>query len=204
MEWCQAFDILEEGIAFISKEGVLLKVNPTFCEITGYAEEELKDRSIKSITHPDDCVEIESYLSVASGKIGPLNLIKRVVTKDNEFTWVRSVTHRVNNDFLFHQIIPIKDVTRDQIKKVDNQVVVKKQVPMNTFLKDLWAKHGWKIINVAWVSILTIVGWIYSASVRLQANQDRLDRLERMIENAVNKNAVSSGNPPIKKLTVSK
>ena len=66
MEWCQAFDILEEGLAFISKEGVLLKVNPTFCEITGYAEEELKDRSIKSITHPDDCVEIESYRSVVS------------------------------------------------------------------------------------------------------------------------------------------
>ena len=49
-----AFDHAPIGMSLASPEGRLLQVNHAFCEITGYAQEELLEKTFQDITHPDD------------------------------------------------------------------------------------------------------------------------------------------------------
>ncbi|MBM4249884.1 MAG: PAS domain S-box protein [Euryarchaeota archaeon] len=45
---------LQEGVAMTDAEGRLVYVNPAFCEMLGYAKEELPGRSIASLARPGD------------------------------------------------------------------------------------------------------------------------------------------------------
>ena len=49
-----AFDHAPIGMALVSPEGRWLQVNHALCEITGYSEPELLERTFQDITHPDD------------------------------------------------------------------------------------------------------------------------------------------------------
>ncbi|MBX2986587.1 MAG: PAS domain S-box protein [Bdellovibrionaceae bacterium] len=48
------------GIAQVSMEGTFLDVNPRYCEITGYAAEELIGRRFHEITYESDLAEHDS------------------------------------------------------------------------------------------------------------------------------------------------
>ena len=42
------------GMAVVAPNGELVETNPAFCEFLGYSEEEMKGKTIRSITHPED------------------------------------------------------------------------------------------------------------------------------------------------------
>ena len=167
MDWQDTYDIIQEGIAFVDKEGKFIRTNPAYSELTGYSQNELVGRQLCHILHPDDCGELRG------------TTLKRIVTKNNELVWIRCILTPIG-DICFHQAITIKNGAREQLKKVDNNVVV--SVKEETTLGRFIGKHWWRLTQVVGAILLTLIGWITSAAIRMYADGSRLDRLERNLE----------------------
>ena len=86
----EAFERTAVGLTLISLDGTFLRVNRTFCEMTGYGKEDLVGQSFRRITHPDDLARDEEQLaSVAAGATGLETLEKRYRRRDGSVIWVR-------------------------------------------------------------------------------------------------------------------
>lgn len=48
------FEQANIGIVHLAEDGRILTANPGACAITGYAEEELQQMTLRDLTHPDD------------------------------------------------------------------------------------------------------------------------------------------------------
>ncbi|MEX2598011.1 MAG: PAS domain S-box protein [Salibacteraceae bacterium] len=83
------FNSTPEIIATVSPESKFLKVNPAFCEITGYSEEELTSEPIFNFIHPEDRDgTIDEYKDNISGKRLAGNYINRYRTKSGGYRWI--------------------------------------------------------------------------------------------------------------------
>lgn len=83
------FDHAAIGIARVnSRTGALLEVNKYLCDFLGFTEDELINKKIKTLIHPDD-VEEESRLFklFINGFIRQINDEKRYVSKSGEVKW---------------------------------------------------------------------------------------------------------------------
>jgi len=71
------------------RTGRLLHVNRKLCEITGYDADELLEKSIVEITHPDDRQACWSgFFDLVAGKLDVYISDKRYVRKNGEIVWV--------------------------------------------------------------------------------------------------------------------
>jgi two-component system cell cycle sensor histidine kinase/response regulator CckA len=78
------------GIAMCDATGRLLKVNPAFCEMVGYAEDELLRMNSRDITQPRDRVLQADYLRrLASGEVRSYIAEKQYVRKNGSTIWTR-------------------------------------------------------------------------------------------------------------------
>ncbi|HEY3897576.1 MAG TPA: PAS domain S-box protein [Chthoniobacter sp.] len=69
--------------------GRYLRVNPRFCEITGYSEEELLGMTFRDLTHPDDREsDTDAHQRMLAGEIDELSREKRYRRKDGRAVWV--------------------------------------------------------------------------------------------------------------------
>ncbi|MFC5083826.1 PAS domain S-box protein [Microvirga arabica] len=83
------FDQSAAGLAEADLTGRLLRVNDRFCEISGYAREELVNgRRMQDITHPDDLPGnlVLFQRSIETGE--PFDIEKRYVRPDGSEVWV--------------------------------------------------------------------------------------------------------------------
>ncbi len=70
--------------------GRLLRVNRKYCEMLGYAAEELLNMNIQDITHPDDVAKNLELLGQAVHRgIDDYTLEKRFVRKDGQIIWAQ-------------------------------------------------------------------------------------------------------------------
>ena len=76
-------------MAQVSREGRYLRVNRKFCQMLGYTEQELLERTLFDITHPDDrnisAVKLDSSYADESAEY---SLEKRYIRKDGAVIWV--------------------------------------------------------------------------------------------------------------------
>jgi diguanylate cyclase (GGDEF)-like protein/PAS domain S-box-containing protein len=78
------------GIVTVSIEGILLQVNPSYCEITGYTKEELIGMDYRSLTLEDDLVVDNYYVQkLFDGGINSYKLEKRYIRKNKNIIWVQ-------------------------------------------------------------------------------------------------------------------
>ncbi len=69
--------------------GRYLRVNPKFCEITGYTEQEMLGMTFRELTHPDDRADDgAAHAQMLSGGIAELAREKRYRRKDGSAVWV--------------------------------------------------------------------------------------------------------------------
>ena len=88
-----AFAHAAVGMALTDLAGRFLQVNPAFCDITGYASEELLLTDCVSITHPDDRetdLVLEGDAKIAGH--ASFRIEKRYIRKDGTTVWVRNST----------------------------------------------------------------------------------------------------------------
>jgi PAS domain S-box-containing protein len=84
-----AFENAAVGMAHTTVDGLLLRVNDRFCEITGYSRQELLGRRPVQITHPDDVAMDEQIgQQVMAGEISGYNREKRYIRKDGATVFV--------------------------------------------------------------------------------------------------------------------
>jgi diguanylate cyclase (GGDEF)-like protein/PAS domain S-box-containing protein len=78
------------GIAHVAADGRFVHVNRQLCEMLGYTREELLERTVKQISHPDDVsVTDRDRDRLRSGQIASFKAEKRYLRKDGTPVWVR-------------------------------------------------------------------------------------------------------------------
>ena len=69
--------------------GRYLRVNPRFCEITGYSEEELLRMTFHELTHPEDREsDVDAHQRMVRGDTAEISRDKRYLRKDGAPVWV--------------------------------------------------------------------------------------------------------------------
>lgn len=77
------------GIALYDNSGKFIEVNSAFSEILGYTESQLRDMTIRDITHPEDLEkEIPLIEQGRSGEISSYHIEKRYIKSNGEIAWV--------------------------------------------------------------------------------------------------------------------
>ncbi len=120
------FELSGVGIAEVSPDGMFLMINKPFCKITGYSEEELKEKSFEDITYPEDIdVDLNYVNDLLAGKINGYNMGKRYIRKDGAVIWVNLTVSLVrdNDKNPKYFVSVINDITDNK----KNEIELKKQ-----------------------------------------------------------------------------
>ena len=110
----RAFEGAPIGMALVSPDGQFLRVNPILCELTGYSEPELLQRTFQQITHPQDVhVGMEQFERLLAGEIGAYQTEKRYVRPDGTVVWVMLSTSLVRDSAgrPLHFVSHMQDIT---------------------------------------------------------------------------------------------
>ncbi|HSR50213.1 MAG TPA: PAS domain S-box protein [Acidobacteriota bacterium] len=76
------------GRAVMSLDSHLIRVNPSFCKMLGYCEEELLGKTFADITHPDDIAPGRKLVKrMLAGEIDSFRQEKRYLHKDGHAVW---------------------------------------------------------------------------------------------------------------------
>ena len=82
------FEKAAVGVALVDLDNQLVSVNKAYCDFLGYGEEELKKRTIKEITHPDDFAENLALIKrLRLGEIQSFELAKRFVCRNGDIKY---------------------------------------------------------------------------------------------------------------------
>jgi len=69
--------------------GRFLRVNPKFCELTGYSERELLGKTFREVTHPEDReTSRQNFEKLLLGEVNDFRMEKRYERKDKTTCWV--------------------------------------------------------------------------------------------------------------------
>jgi PAS domain S-box-containing protein len=97
-KFANAFRQSPHGMAFVDSSGRWVKANLALCEMLGYSEEELLERTFADLTHPEDVgTDIEQLRRLVSGEISSYHRIKRYVRKDGRMIWVSIAVSAVHD-----------------------------------------------------------------------------------------------------------
>ncbi len=113
-----AFDHAPIGMALVSPEGRWLQVNHALCEITGYSEQELLERTFQDITHPDDLeADLDFVRRMLAGDLPAYCMEKRYLRKDGQSVWILLSVFRSHNEmgkpFLF--VTHVQDISERKL-----------------------------------------------------------------------------------------
>ncbi|MGB5180032.1 MAG: PAS domain S-box protein, partial [Gammaproteobacteria bacterium] len=83
------FELAAVGIAHVALDGRFLRINRKFCDITGYAQDEMMQLTFQDITYPDDLDADLAYVhQLLEGEIESYTMEKRYVRKDAGLVWI--------------------------------------------------------------------------------------------------------------------
>jgi PAS domain S-box-containing protein len=88
------------GLARVARNGRFTSVNVKYCEILGYSETELLNRTFQQITHPDDLdPDVTEADHLANNPLlRSYQMVKRYISKDNRTVWVNMLVCAVRSD----------------------------------------------------------------------------------------------------------
>lgn len=108
------FEGVSVGIVQCSMDGSILMVNPGFCRMLGYTEQELVGRNVTELVFADDRQQSWGQLRrIIEGEIPSYTLEKRYLRKDGQLLWTSTVTSAVRGpeqEILF-TVTLVQDIT---------------------------------------------------------------------------------------------
>jgi PAS domain S-box-containing protein len=125
-----AFDYAAIGMALAALDGRFLRVNRSFCEMTGYGEAEMLATTFQSMTHPDDLdLDLVYARQLLSGEISSYHREKRYIHKQGHIVWVLLSASLVRSDrgqplYFIAQVQDISDAYQQamQRKQAEEQI----------------------------------------------------------------------------------
>ena len=118
------FEQAAVGIAHVARSGRFLRLNRKFCDIVGYSQEELLERTFLDITHPEDAeTHVEQMGRLLRGAIATYTLEKRYIRKDGSPVW-GSVTVSLVRDEAEEPgwfVAVVQDITDRKIAEEDSK-----------------------------------------------------------------------------------
>ncbi|MBB4661890.1 PAS domain-containing sensor histidine kinase [Conexibacter arvalis] len=94
--------LFEDGpvaMALIGEDMRLSEVNDAYCRLTGYAAEELRERTFSEITHRDDVAVGERLVNrMFAGEIPGFGIDKRYVRKSGETIWIQLTVSLIRDE----------------------------------------------------------------------------------------------------------
>jgi PAS domain S-box-containing protein len=128
-----AFNYSAIGMALVSIEGRWLKVNQKLCDMVGYTEEEMLQKTFIDMTHPDDVhVDLELVNKSSQEYIPNIQREKRYFHKNGTIIWVLlniSIIKNENGTFS-HFITQVQDITE---RKEKEQELIKVNEELTSF-----------------------------------------------------------------------
>jgi len=89
----ETFNQAAVGITRVDLHGVLTDANQKFCDMLGYAVEEVIGKPVRDITHPDDVARGErARIRAATRVVRPWSDEKRYLARDGRAVWTRRTT----------------------------------------------------------------------------------------------------------------
>jgi len=78
------------GIVQSDLSGKILLVNDRFCEMTGYSQSELLNKTLQNLTHPENVAHDTDLIARASENGEQLEIETRLIRKDGSVVWVHN------------------------------------------------------------------------------------------------------------------
>jgi len=125
------FDQAPLGIVYADRSGKLLRFNPAFCRMLGFAPGELAERPIGDITFADDVPRVAAELDrLWNGEVQTVDLEKRFKCRDGSLLWVRTTTVLVRESgatpeysVQFLRDITARKETAEELERVNKQLM---------------------------------------------------------------------------------
>ena len=128
MKFKTIFDKATIGFVIIdAQSGNFIEANNKYCDMLGYTLDEIKEKGVSSITHPDDVEKtILNIKKLNEGKKREYFSEKRTLTKSGKYIWVTLTVSPLweNNEKPTTHIAFIKDITSS---KEDEELIKKSQ-----------------------------------------------------------------------------
>lgn len=109
-----AFTYAAIGMALVALDGRWLQANPALCELTGYSEPELLQRTFQELTHPDDlATDLDLAQQLMAGRLRSYQMEKRYIHRLGHIVWVLlnvSLVHDAQGRPLYF-LSQIQDIT---------------------------------------------------------------------------------------------
>jgi PAS domain S-box-containing protein len=100
------------GICLQDAHGMILDANPTLEQLLGYPVAELRRKSFRDLTHPDDLDQSTSrFEAVRSGVQQVVQMKKRYQRADGETVWARTTVTALGEDAMAYFIVMMEDIT---------------------------------------------------------------------------------------------
>ncbi|MBA0883493.1 sensor histidine kinase [Flavobacterium undicola] len=113
------FDQAAVGITYVdTNSGQLLEANKKYCDLLGYTEQEIKQKKIQSIVHPDDLQEsFLNFEKLKKGIIREYSTERRHITKSNDIIWIKLTISPLweDNTYPTNHIAIVEDVTERKL-----------------------------------------------------------------------------------------
>jgi PAS domain S-box-containing protein len=119
------FEQAAVGIAHTGLDGVFLRVNQRFCEITGYSREELTGKHVRDVTYPDDLdMDLALRAKLVAGELKGMRFEKRYLRADGSTIWVQvtgSLAYAPEDGRPLYFIGVVEDVTERKALTLENE-----------------------------------------------------------------------------------
>ncbi len=101
------------GMVVIDLKGRLQKANPKICEILGYGEKEILERTVFDFVHPEDVESAKDLFERTIVTLDGFKMEKRCRHRNGSYLWIYEAVAAVKNDKgeLMHFVAQIQDIS---------------------------------------------------------------------------------------------
>jgi len=110
----KVFDDAAVGLALHGPDRAIVRVNLALCEMLGYRPDELRGKTYRDVTHPDDLdVAVQEVRRVTTGQASSVKVEHRYLRRDGRSMWALTTVSAIRDDGggLLYFLSEIQDIT---------------------------------------------------------------------------------------------